>query len=849
MNSKTLKRQRDLKNKLMAAISMLLVSSIMLVTSTYAWFTLSTAPEVTGITTAVGANGNLEMALLPLDGQTSTIDTNSGVGSSIDSANADIEIANASWGNLVDLSNTNVYGLDKITLFPSALNLTGNTLQTALLTTPEYGADGRVSELKPNTVTGVYNDVEKKFYPDSGNSMSYGVRAVGNASGMTDRQLDYRNARSAANTARIQAADAAAAALNNNGSALANIAIEYGMDSTNAKYDKKDIAALRAIITALKGDEGVFELIEKAYMQYILAYAASAASGTEDATWLAVKGYVENANATLSSVVNSIGENNLPSGVAAMITDYNNMVSDVNSADTALTSLESSSKSEFTWEEIRTAMTPLVDPSQMEINGYKASEVKNKLGELVSSVTAQGGLKVIMKTSVSDGTKTSAGVFADIADHTLDYSASVNIERVEYGTIVLNNMAARMETDSCLDPNYYLVVLGESVLGAGTPASGAAGKMPITDMYGYVVDLAFKTNAAESNLLLQQDAVDRIYTDNTNEETMGHGATMTFKATTTDFKNEQVKELMSAIRIVFFDPGTMSVINYAKLDTANATSGTDGWTAKICMYTISEGGEPTYTKATYEENSGKIYYQASTQNVDTYTAIDDATAAGNGVGQLYITNDNGTTYNEVTYTENSGLTYYTKSTTSKNVYTAIEDSAAALVTDGNLYIQDASTAGQEVIKEDNVIMPLTQNTAHKLSVLVYLDGTKVTNGSVAATAATSMTGSMNLQFASSATLVPMDYADLHTPSASTESGTTYEVTVPVGVNGATTETKATVTANTAYTFTVDSGYTLNSVTVGGTAITTPNADTDGKYTIPAESVKGNIVINVSDNQG
>ena len=59
------KRKQDIKTKLMAAIAMLLVSSIMMVSSTYAWFTLSTAPEVTGIQTAVGANGNLEMALLP----------------------------------------------------------------------------------------------------------------------------------------------------------------------------------------------------------------------------------------------------------------------------------------------------------------------------------------------------------------------------------------------------------------------------------------------------------------------------------------------------------------------------------------------------------------------------------------------------------------------------------------------------------------------------------------------------------------------------------------------------------------------------------------------------------------
>ena len=61
--NKTKKRQLNIKNKLIAAIAMLLVSSIMMVSSTYAWFTLSTAPEVQGITTTVGANGNLEIAL------------------------------------------------------------------------------------------------------------------------------------------------------------------------------------------------------------------------------------------------------------------------------------------------------------------------------------------------------------------------------------------------------------------------------------------------------------------------------------------------------------------------------------------------------------------------------------------------------------------------------------------------------------------------------------------------------------------------------------------------------------------------------------------------------------------
>lgn len=296
MNKKMSKRQRDIKSKLMAAICMLLVSSIMMVSTTYAWFTLSTAPEVTGITTAVGANGNLEMALLPKTGTTADINSTSGDGALA------IEARNVTWGNLVDLSDTTIYGLNKITLFPAALNAAtadadGNplTLAEAMLKTPAYGADGRVSELLQNTVTGYYDKTEENFAPNG----EYGVRAVGTASGMTDRQLDYRNARSAANTAKAQAANQASQSLNRNGSALANIAIKYGMDGANAEFGKAEVDSLRAIINDLNGTNGVLDRIETAYLQYILAYGASAASGTEDTAWSGVRGLVNASDATL----------------------------------------------------------------------------------------------------------------------------------------------------------------------------------------------------------------------------------------------------------------------------------------------------------------------------------------------------------------------------------------------------------------------------------------------------------------------------------------------------------------------------------------------------------------------
>ena len=59
------------------------------------------------------------------------------------------------------------------------------------------------------------------------------------------------------------------------------------------------------------------------------------------------------------------------------------------------------------------------------------------------------------------------------------------------------------------------------------------------------------------------------------------------------------------------------------------------------------------------------------------------------------------------------------------------------------------------------LIDLSQSVQENLSVMVYLDGDHVENEDVA-TGTQSLTGLLNLQFASSAELKPMDYSDLHT---------------------------------------------------------------------------------------
>ncbi|MBQ6718931.1 MAG: hypothetical protein IJN20_01090 [Oscillospiraceae bacterium] len=816
------KRQKDIKSKLMAAICMLLVSSIMMVSTTYAWFTLSTAPEVTGISTAVGANGNLEMALLPTNAIAYESGTyfpavdygiTSGVGDSVEP----FPDRNNTWGNLVDLGSEEeiqaLYGLHKITLYPAQLNvdtwddettkLNPTHFASSILSTPIYGADGRVSGLESNAVTGIYSTSDKNFPKADG---VWGVRAVGLASGMTDRQLAYRNARSDAATSMTKAKTDASTSLNSNGNTLANIALAHAVNA-DATHPKKDVDALLAIVNDLlgtAGKTGVLQHIENAYKSYIIAYAASAAgqtAGIDDVAFKAFQSAVEGAE-DLAAVKTLLTNYSITLDTATAAMDK--VIATKGKVVEAQNELKALSGESFTWGQITGPLTKLADTNAMQINGYAASTVKDHMNDIVSMVTGGSGVTVTIATN--------GGVYADVADHCGDYAASITIDEVTYGGFTLNNMKARMETETSVSPS-YLQVMGTNVTNAGEPGSENSTEVkPISDTYGYILDFAFRTNAAESQLLLQTAPEDRIYSDNAEgADTMGKGSTMTFTSTTTDFTVEQMASLMNAIRVVFFEPTTNTVFATAKLDMTEGnytTVGGNTVTANLYLYK-NESSVTTFELAAAEE--------ATHVEVPTYREKQD-TEPG-----THITDGAGG-YREITDGETGthvlGVpTYREKTGEETGTHKAVTTAGGA-----NL-IKDRTNAK---------ITPLTQNIAKAVSVLVYLDGENVGNKDVAATDASSMTGTMNLQFASSANLVPMNYTPLKSQ------GVAYKVTV----DGTEQDTKA--AAGAEFTYTLADGKTVASVTVGGTALTATTdytVDTStGKITIPAEKVTGDIVI-------
>ncbi len=610
------------KKKLMGAICMLLVASIMVVSSTYAWFTLSTAPEITGISTSVGANGNLEMALLNTGTYADMTTIKSAVGDSKDTTGQTVVDANVTWGNLVDLSDAS-YGASNFVLNPARLNINddGTVATTSILMTAKYGTDGRVTELAANTVDGTYNAEKTSFI--AGNK---GVRGIGVAAAMSDAQLAMRNAIAQVAMNVSSAKTTIQNSLTTNGSALATLAINY---ATTEDYSATaaDVDSLNAMIDALtKAKASLGTAIQYAMMAESLSKDAKAKTTVDEYTLEDAGGYSK----TISAAKNAYDAIDIPE--------------------------------KATTENAKDTMSALIG-SDATVSDVKLSEIKGEGNiDKIASAAMNGGLVVVPG---NDSPYTQTAVL------TGNFTTAIKVAEVNYNGVKLTNVNATMKTNATTNAMTPVAAYIAGLTAAEDTTGTDESANKITDLYGYAVDLAFRTNASSSNLQLQVDGAQRIYSDSNEASTQGNGSYMEFTKGG-DLTATQFAKLMGAVRIVFVD-STNKIVAGAKLNVPT---------------TIAEG--TTSVKAPLE---------------------------------------------------------------------------IVTVTTENKIVKFGDTA-----VESNVITALDQGTAKQLTVITYLDGDVVDNSMVSATSARSMTGSMNLQFASSATLVPMDYTPLH-PVNATSGGT------------------------------------------------------------------------------
>lgn len=567
--NKTKKSFGNMKKKLMGAVCMLLVASIMMISATYAWFTLSTAPEITGITTSVGANGNLEMALL--SGNVNVTTTQEG---GIQSSMAVVEdtVANLTWGNLVDLSDDS-YGLQSISLKPARFNNAGNWATGNLLSIPVYGADGRVKALTNNTqASGKYNDENNTW--ENVDPMPVGVRAIGTNDNLTAQQSGLMSAKAAYNSKISEAQSTIRQALSNNAQGLANAVTQLAMSSSDATITAENEAAINSMITAT---ENSLKLIDEAYKQAILAVATTITTDAGYKAAVAAVNGAASANAALTAAQDS--------GItipAQIQTAVNNLEAQKTTVATAKNNADYKAK-----------LTALINTEKVTVNGYNAKATGDPATDLMvgeegskeinptfmGKMTKDGGVRVEMP----DG----SGVFAYIATVVGNYSAASEIS-ISFKGLTVTNMPSTMITTATVDPTMGNVL--QAVQAAGT-STGAT--TTLSDTYGYMIDLAFRTNAVNSYLQLQTEGKQRVYSDSESAATQGAGSSMTFKAVTNAqgnalLKDEEVKSLMKSIRVTFLDPnGNGSQLAVLDMSTAKATA--DGIKADLKLGNYVDG--------------------------------------------------------------------------------------------------------------------------------------------------------------------------------------------------------------------------------------------------------------------
>lgn len=550
-NTKELRGYKaGLKSKLMGAVAMLLVSAIMVSSATYAWFVLSTHPEVKGMSTTVGSNGALEIALLnnTTGGHLEQIPAN--VGNSSAAANQTVQGSNETWGNIVDLSDAS-YGLGKITLYPAALNATGTgdaatfASHSALLKYAKYGTDGRITELAADTAAGKRNAEGTGFFADTTDNPDYGVRAIGTTTKASAGALALETAKSNYSAAVAAAGNSVKTALGTYQATLSAIATTHANETkaAPATYTANDVAAINASLDAVKS------AAEK--LQEALKWASAA------------RELSENGSTTVPGL-ESITLN----------TEYQDMFGELGGIATdASTKRITAENTSYGWDEIQTAYQHLMNTNSMIFQPIGRTSTYTV--ETLKDITIEEGAAMI-----NAGAKITlkAGAFVSITDY---------VGSFETGKFDLQ-FTYKGQTATAKNSNYVVETSADSVkMAAITTAvdalkakDGGSAQAAINNVYGYIVDLAFQTNIA-GDLQLQSEAGQNRVSSDTSTATQGGGTLFTVEG-------DVDAAALAAMRVVFISSDN-KILAVGKFDAAPTTGNDKAYALHLYNYTFVNG--------------------------------------------------------------------------------------------------------------------------------------------------------------------------------------------------------------------------------------------------------------------
>lgn len=630
----------NMKEKVAAALIMLVLALSVAVTATYAWITISRAPEVSSIATTMAANGNLEIALSNDEGtQPEEFDIDEGVKRELD-----INGSNLQWGNLINLGDSSYYGIDELALRPARLN-TG-ALRTNPLQGASYGTDGRVTELNSQYSFFKWDKTTQSFVANN----KYGVRAIASYTVATSdaSNQEFIQKYNEVQTAYGKVADYYNRVFKKTIAGLGtgmNTYLQAKVNTTKFKPDgansplqltTSDIDSMLVTYQALY-DTMKLLLEAQASLANLQQYMFVKSSGQETYAAITADDLYNNPAKYGSRTVTAGSTNPLD---AIMITGLENFVTDYKKTETNIKKLtklrdKATNGEKVTSEDVNTPLYDLCSPGTAEIDGVPASQAMSDTSLLMS--LAAGGDHLAMFKD---------GLLARFEQYGIE-----DTDRLPKTTKDTTN-AAKISVTVKLGIQKTVTVTGHLCTGATGPSTSVADFNVNTadfesadknaqDTYGMAMDFWVRTNAEETLLtlegalansttgeILSYDGVNRIWgsTGNTNlttdSTTQGGGSCYIYYA---DNPADVARSLalLKQMKVAFVDAkGTL--LATASMDTEDGQYYAQNGRITVPL-TIDEGSglglTYTYKDETEKEQTGLAISQLTMDNPQRITAI------------------------------------------------------------------------------------------------------------------------------------------------------------------------------------------------------------------------------------
>lgn len=574
----------QIRQKIVAATSILIMSAVVMTSTTFAWLTLSRAPEVSGAKTQIASNGNLEIALSEVDGSAPGASTTTDGSKSITERNK-------TWGNIINLSDSS-YGLDNIMLRPALLNQAD--LKNSPLQTFSYAEDGRIEALESDFSYCTYDVGSDTYYATNSR---YGVRAVAS--------VTYREGEE--NAAKKQYNAVAKQAIANIGSALTsyNSLVSNGDNQTvlsnlmnaylQARLNDKDVSVnsyLGSLKMMLEEFNAILDYCIEASLDFIelrqlAKYGANdvlnqrytrfdeeklfecitvTANSYNELTKVTVKGDLWTvfndlySSATVSDPANQ--PENFLVVVGQMKKDREVIVNQLNALQTLINMKDAgetiywygADASKLNTCDIAKIVNAIVDINTTTLNGTPIGSS----GQELMSAAGAGGEVIIYHGALERMEQRTGG------------RASMGVNLKVQVSFISIPVKANITTDATLTTlsscSTFFSDKAPSEFDKGTPIA--------QDCYALAIDFFVRTNAEGSYLLLQDKETNRIWGDDPvlpeQSTSQGQGSCYTF-FTEDPIEQQTILETISAIRVAFVDVNG-SLLALGMLDTKEAVS-------------------------------------------------------------------------------------------------------------------------------------------------------------------------------------------------------------------------------------------------------------------------------------